>query len=152
MKRILLFAAALILISLSANSQQRYTWNQYGLSFSVPSNFKVTENTATSFEANNQAIHLAIEVLDSDGISPETFGETLAEIANNIGMSGADMGELGLTTLEGAYIEGQVGEANVCLVVLLDSASNIALLATVTYADGQEQASTNIVNSFAIKP
>lgn len=151
MKRLLLAFALIFSLSVVANAQQRYTWKQYGLSFSVPSNFKVLENTSESFEAENDNIHLVIEVLDYEGLDPEDLGTILGEMSNELGLKNAEVGELGLTTLAGAYIEGKVGEANVCLVVLMDVESNIALLASVTYSNGYEKAATNIVNSFAIK-
>lgn len=121
------------------------------MSFKVPSNFKVVENTAESFEAESTNIHLAIEVMDYEGISADTMGEMLGELANEMNMKSPEIGELMLTTLAGAYIEGKVDGVNVCLVLLMDTDSNIALLASVTYANGFEQQATNIVNSFSIK-
>lgn len=151
MKRILFTLTLVFCLSMVVTAQQRYTWKQYGLSFSVPSNFKVVENTAESFEAENANMHLAIEVIDYDGIDVEDLGTALGEMANELGMKNPDIGELGLTTLAGAYIEGKVDGSNVCLVLLIDVESNIALLASVTYGNGYEQQATNIVNSFAIK-
>lgn len=138
-------------MAVSVNAQQTFTWKQYGLSFKVPSNFKVVENTAESFEAESTNIHLAIEVMDYEGISADTMGEMLGELANEMNMKSPEIGELMLTTLAGAYIEGKVDGVNVCLVLLMDTDSNIALLASVTYANGFEQQATNIVNSFSIK-
>lgn len=151
MKRVLFIVTTVFCLSMVVNAQQRYTWEQYGLSFSVPQNFKVVKNTAESFEAENANIHLTIEVMDYDGIDPEDLGTALGEMANELGMTGMDIGELALTTLEGAYIEGKVKGVNVCLVLLADTDSNIALVASVTYSNGNEQQATNIVNSFSIK-
>lgn len=151
MKRILFTLTLIFCLSMVVTAQQRYTWKQYGLSFSVPSNFKVVENTADSFEAENANMHLAIEVIDYDGIDVEELGMALGEMANELNMKNSEVGELGLTTLAGAYIEGKVDGANVCLVLLVDVESNIALLASITYANGHGQQATNIVNSFAIK-
>jgi hypothetical protein len=136
---------------MSAEAQTRFEWKQYGLSFSVPSGFKVSKNTATSFEASNSNIHLTIEVFDHDDISGEELGEALGTIAAELDMEDGEIGELRLSTLEGVYIEGTVDDVGTILVLLLDSESNIALLSTIVYADGYERAATNICNSFAIK-
>ncbi|NDV56964.1 hypothetical protein [Bacteroides sp. 519] len=151
MKRILVSLTVIFCLCMVANAQQRYTWKQYGLSFSVPTNFKVLENTAESFEAENNNIHLAIEVIDYDGIDPEDLGTALGTMAVELKMKNSEIGELALTTLEGAFIEGEIDGVNVCLVLLCDTESNIALLSSITYADGFEQQATNIVNSFSIK-
>lgn len=151
MKRILVSLTVIFCLCLVANAQQRYTWKQYGLSFSVPTNFKVSVNTAESFEAENANMHLSIEVMDYDGIDPEDLGTALGQMAVELNMKNAEIGELALTTLEGAYIEGRVDGVSVCLVLLCDTDSNIALLSSITYADGYEKQATNIANSFSIK-
>lgn len=138
-------------LCMAVSAQQRYTWKQYGLSFSVPTNFKITENTAESFQANNGQIHLAIAVVDYDGLNEDDLAETLLMMAEEAGMTDGEVGPLALTTLEGAYIEGVVDEANMCFVLLADTESNIALLASVVYADGLENQANKIINSFSIK-
>jgi hypothetical protein len=152
MKKVVFWTiAALVFASMSACAQTKFEWKQYGLSFSVPSNFKVAKNTATEFEASNSNIHLTIEVFDHEGISGEALGKTLGEIALELDMEDAEIGELRLTTLEGAYIEGTVDDVGTILVLLIDEDSNIALLSTIVYADGFEKQATNICNSFSIK-
>ncbi|MDL2257386.1 hypothetical protein LJC06_04190 [Bacteroidales bacterium OttesenSCG-928-I14] len=151
MKKIFFLTTILLLTSLAINAKDTYTWKQYGLSFSVPEDFDVLKNNEESFEAENDEIYLSIEVLDYDGLTPEFFGELLGQMAISSEMEDAEVGELRLTTLEGAYIEGVVGASNVIYVILLDTDSNIALIASIVYEDGNERAATNIVNSFAIK-
>ncbi|MDR2497471.1 MAG: hypothetical protein LBD21_10140 [Tannerellaceae bacterium] len=152
MKKLFFWAvSAMLLMSMSAGAQTRFEWKQYGLSFGVPSGFKVSKNTATSFEASNANINLTIEVFDHDDISGDALGEALGGLAGELDMEDAEVGELRLSTLEGAYIEGTVDDAGTILVMLVDSESNIALLATIVYADGYEKQATNICNSFTIK-
>lgn len=152
MKKIILFATFLLLTGITAvHAQQKWEWEQYGLSFSAPSNFEVIENTEDSFEALNRHIHLAIEVFDYEGLDPEDLGMTLGELALELGMRNVDIGELRLTTLEGAYIESIEDGVGTILILLLDEDSNIALLASIIYDEGFERAATNICNSFAIK-
>ncbi|MDL2223443.1 hypothetical protein LJB98_05030 [Bacteroidales bacterium OttesenSCG-928-M11] len=151
MKRIYFTLFALIAISLSVSAQQRYTWEQYGLSFSVPKSFQILENTAESFEAENEEMSLTIELLDYEGLSPEFMGTLLGQMAKDSGMRNAEVGELVLTTLEGAYIEGEIKGVNVIYIVLMDTDSNIALLGSIVYEDGYEVPATRIVNSFAIE-
>lgn len=151
MRNFLFATIVFFAFSMCASSQQKFEWEQYGLSFQVPSNFNITENTATSFDAGNGNINLTIEVLDYTGISAETIGTALGELAVQTGMKNADIGGLALTTLAGAYAEGTVDGANLILVALLDTDSNIALLASIVYADGYEKQATNICNSFAIR-
>jgi hypothetical protein len=143
--------AAMLLMSMSAVAQTKFEWKQYGLSFSVPSGFKVTKNTETAFEASNSKMQLNIEVFDHDGVSEDVLGEILGNMAVELEMEDAEIGELRLTTLEGAYIEGTVSGTGTILVLLLDTDSNIALLSTIVYADGLEKQATAICNSFAIK-
>ncbi|MDL2247470.1 hypothetical protein LJC05_01920 [Bacteroides sp. OttesenSCG-928-J23] len=151
MKKVLFTLGLVFCLCIAANAQQRYTWNQYGLSFTVPSNFKITENTAESFQANNGKIHLAIAVIDYDGIDEDGLAEVLISMAEEAGITDGEVGPLALTTLEGAYIEGVVNGSNMCLVLLADTESNIALVASVVYADGLENQANNIINSFSIK-
>jgi hypothetical protein len=152
MKKVFFVAvAAMLLMSMSACGQTRFEWKQYGLSFGVPSDFKVMKNTDTRFEASNSKMQLTIEVFDHEGVSGDVLGEILGNMAVELEMEDAEVGELRLTTLEGAYIEGTVDGAGTILVLLLDVESNIALLSSIVYADGLEKQATNICNSFAIK-
>ncbi|MDH6358440.1 hypothetical protein [Parabacteroides sp. PF5-9] len=147
----LLLVLSSFLLTLNVNTFQKFEWEQYGLSFSVPADFKRVGNNKESFEAKNDNIHLAIEVFDYKGVSAENMGEILGGMANDAGMQNAEFGELVLTTLEGAYIEGTVGGINMIFVALMDTDSNVALLASITYINGFEQDATDICNSFAIK-
>lgn len=149
-----LFSFLLLLAAiLPAHAQTSvWTWQQYGLSFEAPDALRVTRNNATVYEAAHNDLHLSIQVMDYEGINPESLAEALGETAAELGMSAdSDVGELVLTTLEGVYIEGLVDGVNTILVLLFDTESNIALLSTVVYNDGLEQVATDIVNSFVIR-
>lgn len=151
MKKFLFLVISILLIHANVNAQQQFEWEQYGLSFSVPSNFRVLVNTAESFEAQNNHVYLRIELLDYEGLSPEFMGTLLGEMANVSGMVDATVGELALTTLEGAYIEGIIDDTNVVYTILMDTESNLALLSSIVYEYGNGLVVENIMNSFAIR-
>ncbi len=153
MQKFLLTLVVLFAATFAANAQQKYEWKQYGLSFKVPTTFKISENTAESFAAGDKNMDLAIQVIDYDGVDAEDMGGILGELAVEAGMDmeEAEIGELALTTLAGAYIEGEIDGEMTILVVLMDVESNIALFARITYADGFLKQANNICNSFAIK-
>ena len=153
MKKIFLLLTLITMTSMSLTAQNtKWTWKQYGLSFTAPSSMKVTTNDAASFAAESDNLHISIEVVDYEGLSPETMGATLGQLAGELGMaSDSEIGELSLTTLAGIYIDGLVDGIPTTLVLLYDTESNIALLASVVYTEEYVEESTAIVNSFEMK-
>lgn len=153
MKKIFLLLTMITITSLSLSAQNtKWTWKQYGLSFTAPSSMKVTTNDAVSFAAESNDLHISIEVMDYEGISPETMAAALGQAAGELGMaSDSEIGELGLTTLEGIYIDGLVDGIPTTLVLLYDTESNIALLSSLVYSEEYIQKATDVVNSFEIK-
>ena len=144
---------AVLMASFTSNAQLKtWTWSQHGLSFKAPSDAQVTENSSEVFTAQSADIMITIQLVDYTGVSMEELGTILGTMAAESGMeAGSDIGELQLTTMAGAYVEGTVQGANVIYVLLADEESNIALFAGVVYADGQEKKATDIVNSFVMK-
>lgn len=135
-----------------AQSLTTWTWEDYGLSFKAPSNAKVQKNTDTEFVATNGNIIVGLEVIDYTGATMVQLAEALGEYADAVGFSAdTEVGGLQLTTLAGVWIEGTLDGTNTILVVLADDDSNIAVVAAIQYADGQEKIATAIVNSFSIK-
>jgi len=146
---IIIISAALTTIDAQ---NTRWTWDQYGLSFEAPSKMKVTENDEINFSAEMNGMAISMEVMDYDGMSPETMGAALGQAAGEMGMdSGSDIGPLSLTTLEGLYIDGVVDGTPMTLVLLYDTESNIAVLASIAYTEDLVKVSTDMVNSFQMK-
>ncbi|MBK9399224.1 MAG: hypothetical protein IPN55_19110 [Saprospiraceae bacterium] len=149
MKKILLLSILFIASIASINAQTRWTWDQYGLSFEAPSSMKVTENDEIKFSAEMDGMAVSMEVMDYEGLTPETMGGALGEAAASMGMSeNSDIGPLALTSLAGVYIDGMVEGTRMTMAILFDTESNIAVIVSIAYTDDMVQVSTDVVNSF----
>ncbi len=153
MKKVLLLLVLFTAMTVSLSAQNtRWTWDQYGLSFEAPSSMKVTENDETKFSSEMNGMAVSMEVMDYEGLTPETMGAALGQAAGEMGMSeDSDIGPLALTSLAGVYIDGVVDGTRMTLAILFDTESNIAVLVTVAYEENMVQMSTDVVNSFEMK-
>lgn len=151
MKKLILVIIALLAIGFAAHAEVRHEWKQQGLSVSVPSDFKVSKNAADGFEAGNAEFKLTIKLFEAKDLTLASMKTSLDKMAKEAKLDVEDAGELVLTSLDGAYIEGLTGDKGMVFVLLADEKSKKSFLATLVYEEGNEGAATNIMNSFAIK-
>lgn len=134
----------------SAQAFEDWSWNTYGLNFSVPSNMKVTVNSADEFGAklDNDLLHLAIFPWEDDQLTKETLNAEVKKLVKSLGYRGAALVELELNGFEGGYIIAEKDGVTTIVVGLLDPESATNFYALIIYGPGYEDAALTIANSF----
>ena len=155
MKKLLLSFILLFMVFSAVNAQdlETYTWEQWGVSFKIPAQIEEVENTEYSFIAENEEFAISVEAVDYEGATIDDIAEFLVYLGDQYGLSDALDAEVDLLSIggfEGLYLEGTIDEGVImCVAILLDSSSDLALAIRIIYLEGQEETCTNIINSFS---
>ncbi len=154
MKTFKMLTCFILIFSLSSNllsqTLEDWTWDTYGLSFSVPGKMKIETNTADEFGANlaNDLLHLYIFPWEDDQLNKETLNSEVKKLVKSLGYRGASLVELELNGFEGGYIIAEKDGVTTIVVGLLDPDTSTNFYALIVYGDGYEDEALAIANSF----
>jgi hypothetical protein len=107
---IALFAAILFSFQ-SAKAQTAYTWEDYGLQFTVPAGFQETASSGEKFEGKSegQGIFLfGLYPLSDASLTSDNLAEMLVELAAETGMKVGEADAISFNGFEGYYAEGEI--------------------------------------------
>lgn len=142
------FASILFLaLSLSLSAQQQYTWEEYGISFTLADDFKETVNNIEEFSADGDGMSMSIipfkdESIDDSDITKYTIG-----IAKSLNLEGIDdVDVISINNFEGGYVEGVKDGAKIFLMGLIDPNSATNFFVIITFIDQDTEAIKEAIN------
>ncbi len=143
----------LLAVALSANfawaQETEMQWNEHGIGFKVPSNFKIDTNNAEQFAASNDNLVLVVSPIQDEQIEEKDLATAVLAMAKELeydGLTAAD--EVEVDDFVGYYIEGKKDGANAIVMALLDKESSTNMLLILIYTDETRDQAIKIVNSF----
>ncbi len=141
----LLFAMVAFMQNLT--SQQNYTWDEYGLSFSLADDFKEEVNNAEEFSANGDGMNMAIiPFKDADFDDEDITAFTLA-IAASLDLGRVDdVNTIDINGFKGGYAEGEKDGAKIFIMGLIDPDSDTNFFVLITFLDQDENATQEAIN------
>lgn len=139
MKKSAIFIIALFMsaaITLQAQAQEEWVWDEYGIGFTIAEGMKVTQNDGETLTAERDNLFLTMTpIVDSD-ITEGDLAKAVFAMANEMEYDGIeDADELELNDLVGFYVEGTKDGAGVFVIALLDKESASNYLVIIVFDD-----------------
>ncbi len=131
---------AFLIISLfvfgAAQAQTDYTWESYGLSFTVPAGFTETESNDEKFEGKSDAakVHLlGLYPISDANITEDNLKEALIEMATASGMEVQDADHIEFNGFKGLYAEGEIEGIPTFFACMLDPNGELNFIVTIVH-------------------
>lgn len=142
---ILLFASFLSLST--AFCQQNYTWNEYGISFTLADDFKETVNNIEEFSAVGDGMDLSIIPFKDETIDDSDINAYTMSIAASLKLQRIDdVSVIDINGFKGGYAEGASDGARIFIMGLIDPNSDTNFFVIITFLDDDKNASEEAVN------
>lgn len=146
MLRSFIFSVCFFVIT-AASGQQNYTWDEYGISFSLADDFKETVNNIEEFSAVGDGMDMSIipfkdETIDDTDIT----GYTMAIAASlNLGRID-DVSTIDFNGFKGGYAEGEKDGVKLFLMGLIDPNSDTNFFVIISFLDQDQNAIDEAIN------
>lgn len=154
MKRILFFAFLCLTACLSAGAQalSPITWTAYGLTFKVPKDIAVEEDTEETFLLNDSKFYITVQSLDSDGITKDDLKGVLRDYANDDGVENQTaVKAFDLEQFYGVSMDGKCENDHCCYACLMTKAAGSAFYISIIYSAGHKAEAEAILKSFVME-
>lgn len=144
--RFILFISAFLLLQ-RADAQQVYTWDEYGISFTLADDFKETVNNIDEFSATGDGMELAIIPFKDESINDEDINAYTMSIASSLKLQRVDdVSVIDINGFKGGYAEGVLDGAKIFIMGLIDPDSDTNFFVIITFLDQDENATAEAVN------
>ncbi len=132
---LLLFFFSFLLLSQS-QAQQNYTWEEYGIAFSLADDFKETTNNIEEFSAVGDGMNMSIiPFKDADVDDADITVYTMA-IAASLELGRIDdVNVIDVNGFNGGYAEGEKDGAKIFIMGLIDPDSDTNFFVIITFQD-----------------
>lgn len=141
MKTYLLSLILLISTSFSLVAQQEYTWDYYGIGFTLADDFIETINTDEEFSADGDGMSFSIIPFKDASISDNDISVYTISIAASLNLEVIDdVNIIALKSFKGGYVEGMLDGTRVFLMGLIDPSSETNFFVIIAFADDDEVA------------
>lgn len=142
-----LFSFLLVFTLGSSIAQQKYTWDEYGISFTLADDFQEVVNNIDEFSAVGDGMEFAIipfydESIDNNDITSYTMSVAASLELDRID----DISVIKLNGFKGAYAEGVLGGEKIFLMGLIDPDSDTNFFVIITFLDNDQNAIDEAVN------
>ncbi len=143
---LILFFSAFLLVG-SINAQQNYTWEEYGISFSLADDFHETANNIEEFSAVGDGMNMSIIPFKDGSIDDSDItGYTMA-IAASLNLERIDdVNVINVNGFKGGYAEGASEGAKIFVMGLIDPDSETNFFVIITFLDNDGNAIDEAIN------
>jgi len=134
---------AFFLISMNGiiTAQQQYTWEEYGISFSLADDFLEKKNDATEFSADGDGMSLSIIPFKDASIDQEDITGFVMEAAASMELDRVDdVSTIEINGFQGGYAEGVQDGGNVFMMGLIDPDSETNFFVIIAFLEGDGNA------------
>ena len=137
MKKLISFFVIVFFVAVWNNAQaQEYTWDDYGLKFTVPAGFVEEANTGEKFEAKCEKSKIYLfglyPILD-ENITKQNLLEVLKATAKESGMAMTQAKEIKFNGFEGIYAESTIEGTPTFIACMLDPNGDLNFIVTVMH-------------------
>jgi hypothetical protein len=143
----LIISCFCLLFTLTAYSQQKYSWDEYGISFTLADDFKEVDNTIDQFSADGDGMTLSILPFKDETVSDADITKYTIEIAKSMNLGTfEDVDLIDINSFKGAYVEGTKDGVKFFIMGLIDPESDTNFFVTIVFADKDEEATKEAIN------
>jgi len=124
-----------------AYAQQEYTWDDYGIAFTLSDDFDELENNEEEFSAHGYGIELSIFPFADESIDEMDITTFTMSIAASLELSEIeDINIIELNGFKGGYAEGSLGGVSVFVMGLIDPDSDTNFFVLIGFENTDEEA------------
>lgn len=147
MKTLFIVLSFLFILSAQAVAQQSYTWEDYGISFTLADDFRETVSTGEEFSASGDGMELSIIPFADETIDDTDITGYTMSIAASLNLSRIDdISTINFNGFKGGYAEGELDGAKIFLMGVIDPSSANNFFVIITFLDGDTNAMDEAVN------
>ncbi len=147
MKSLFLLLFSIVLFSTQSEAQQSYTWEDYGISFTLADDFRETVSTGEEFSASGDGMEMTIIPFTDETIDDTDITGYTMSIAASLNLGRIDdISKISFNGFQGGYAEGELDGAKIFLMGIIDPNSEHNFFVIITFLDGDENAIEEAVN------
>lgn len=139
-----LLLVALLFVSLTnvAFAQKKWTWKSYGMTLTLPADFKVTKNVADEFLATNNFTEFKLYPFKDASVTAANIKEATVEAFSELGATEPEGDEFDFNGFEGAIVTGKLEGKQIIFCGFIDPKSSTNFFATLVLSDeaGEDEA------------
>ncbi len=137
-RKLSLFSIFMLFLALvnDLKAQTPYTWDDYGLKFSVPAGFVELESTGEKFEAKcdkSKIVLFGLYPIADESVTKQNLIELLKDVAKDSGMAVGQAKEIKFNGFEGVYAEGTIEGTPTFIACMLDPNGDLNFIVTVMH-------------------
>lgn len=148
-------AAAACLLSLSALSAQKLentTWSSYGVSFQVPSDIVVEDDSEEGYIISNDIYYITVQLLDGEGFKRSELKDELKNIAADDQVSEqSEIQSFETDQFYGTQLEGNCQEDACLYSYLLAKDDSCGFYVSILYKEKGDPVPETILKSFRLE-
>lgn len=145
----------ILFFSVFASAQKTFTWKQYGVSVTLPSDFTVVTNTADEFECKGIGMDFHMLPFQDASVTLKDMVNATRQIAKEMKVDATDEShEVHINGFEGQYILGYKDGHQMMICGLINPNNSTNLLIYILFEDGDHHAESDgvaILNSLKMK-
>ena len=127
-------------------------WNSYGVSFKMPADIKIEEDSEESFVASSPVYYIEVQILDNKGVSLRELGKDLSHIAEEDGLTGQEeIDKFELSQFQGVKIAGKCDDERLMYSYLMAKDKSCAFFISISYVTEGDIITANILESFKME-
>ena len=147
MRPLIILFCCTFLLSFQSVAQQSYTWEDYGISFSLADDFKETVSTGEEFSAAGDGMDMTIIPFSDETIDDTDITAYTMSIAASLKLGRIDaVSTINFNGFKGGYAEGELDGAKIFLMGVIDPNSDTNFFVIITFLDGDENAIEEAIN------
>lgn len=142
-----LMVSLFVLTYFTAFAQQNYTWEEYGISFTLADDFNETVNNSEEFSATGDGMELSIIPFKDASIDDSDITTFTMQVAASLNLERIDdVNTIDVNGLKGGYAEGAQNGAKIFIMGLIDPDSDTNFFVMVVFQDEDANAVQEAIN------
>ena len=131
----------------NSNAQQTYTWNEYGIGFTLADDFVEEANSIDEFSATGDGMSMSIIPFKDSSVSDNDITAYTIEIAQSLNLQEIDdVNVLEMNDFIGGYVEGYKDGVKIFLMGLIDPDTDTNFFVIITFVDQDVNATEEAIN------
>lgn len=128
------------------------TWTAYGLTFQVPQNMQVEEDTEDTYLLNNEQFYISLQSLDSDNMTKDDLKDLLKGLADDDEIQRqSKITVFDLPQFHGVYLKGMSENEPCCYACLMTKDAGSVYYVSIIYQKKEEPMVDKMLKSFQME-
>ena len=129
------------------NAQQNYSWEEYGISFTLADDFNETVNSMEEFSATGDGMQISIIPFKDNSIDDSDITAYTLAVAESLNLERIDaVNTIDVNGFKGGYAEGAQNGAKIFVMGLIDPESETNFFVMIVFQDDDTNAVEEAIN------